>query len=185
MGEMRGRGYIDFSVSGTALLTSAVLLRMKSELVLKMEEPPKPLPERPTDYVPPPLAFPIRYQSTTTSLEEVLKGILEVLKAERLLPVGTSQLVSRTPAVFEQADDWLVKIEEEMKAFYNRLMKETVRDRSLSFLKLLGDGDAVQAVRMFIMLLFLAFEGKIGLSQLEEFGDIEIEMRNDGSAVSD
>ncbi len=185
MGEMRGRGYIDFSVSGTALLTSAVLLRMKSELVLKMEEPPKPPPERPTDYVPPPLAFPIRYQSTTTSLEEVLKGILEVLKAERLLPVGTSQLVSRTPAVFEQADDWLVKIEEEMKAFYNRLMKETVRDRSLSFLKLLGDGDAVQAVRMFIMLLFLAFEGKIGLNQMEEFGDIEIEMRNDGSAVSD
>ncbi len=185
MGEMRGRGYIDFSVSGTALLTSAVLLRMKSELVLKMEEPPKPPPERPTDYVPPPLAFPIRYQSTTTSLEEVLKGILEVLKAERLLPVGTSQLVSRTPAVFEQADDWLVKIEEEMKAFYNRLMNETVRDRSLSFLKLLGDGDAVQAVRMFIMLLFLAFEGKIGLNQMEEFGDIEIEMRNDGSAVSD
>src|SRR5207247_8168194 len=42
MGEMRGRGYIDFSVSGTALLTSAVLLRMKSELFLKLEEPPKP-----------------------------------------------------------------------------------------------------------------------------------------------
>src|SRR5205809_973340 len=62
---------------------------------------------------------------------------------------------------------------------------ETVRDRSLSFLKLLGDGDAVQTVRMFIMLLFLAFEGKIGLNQMEEFRDIEIEMRNDGSAVSD
>src|SRR5437773_8686335 len=97
MGEMRGRGYIDFSVSGTALLTSAVLLRMKSELVLKMEEPPKPPPERPTDYVPPPLAFPIRYHPTTTSLDEDLKGILEVLKAERLLPVVTSQLVIRTP----------------------------------------------------------------------------------------
>src|SRR5438046_10762113 len=99
--------------------------------------------------------------------------------------VGKSKIVSRSLAVFEQADDWLVKIEEEMKAFYNRLMKETVRDRSLSFLKLLGDGGAVQAVRMFIMLLFLAFEGKIGLNQMEEFGDIEIEMRNDGRAVSD
>ncbi len=55
----------------------------------------------------------------------------------------------------------------------------------LQHLKLLGDGDAVQAVRMFIMLLFLAFEGKVGLTQLEEFGDIEIEMRKDGSPVSD
>jgi segregation and condensation protein A len=185
MREMRGRGYIDFSVSGTALLTSAILLRMKSELLLKMEEPPKPPPEKPTDYVPPPLAFPIRYQSTTTSLEEVLKGILEVLKAERLVPVGTSQLVTRTPAVFEQADDWLVKIEEEIKAFYDQLLKTGARTGRLSFLKLLANGDAVQAVRMFIMLLFLAFEGKVGLNQIEEFGDIEIEMKIVGSTATD
>lgn len=185
MKEMRGRGYIDFSVSGTALLTSAILLRMKSELILKMEEPPKPPAERPTDYVPPPLAFPIRYQSTTTSLEEVLKGILDVLRAEKLIPVGTSQLVSRTPAVFEQVDDWLVKIEEEIKAFYSQLLKLNRKGGTLSFLDLLGKGDAVQAVRMFIILLFLAFEGKVGLTQQEEFGDIEIEMKPVGDTTTD
>ena len=184
MKEMRGRGYIDFSVSGTALLTSAVLLRMKSELLLKMEEPPKPPAERPTDFVPPPLAFPIRYQSTTTSLEEVLKGILEVLKAEKLVPVGTSQLVTRTPAVFEQVDDWLVKIEEEIKAFYGQLLRAGGPGSTLSFLDLLGDGDSVQAVRMFIMLLFLAFEGKVGLNQQAEFTDIEIEMKHVGTTTT-
>ncbi len=185
MKEMRGRGYIDFSVSGTALLTSAVLLRMKSELVLKMEEPPKPPPEKPTDFVPPPLAFPIRYQSTTTSLEEVLKGILEVLKAERLVPESTSSLVSRTPAVFEQVDDWLVRIEDEIKMFYAQLLKANIPGSPLSFLDLVGKGGVVQAVRMFIMLLFLAFEGKVGLNQLEEFGDIEIEVKNVGSTTAD
>ncbi|HEX4921696.1 MAG TPA: hypothetical protein VFV92_13280, partial [Candidatus Bathyarchaeia archaeon] len=183
MKEMRGRGFIDFSISGTALLSSSILLRMKSELLLKLEEPPKPPPERPTDYVPPPLAFPIRYQSTTTSLDEVLKGILEVLKAEKLLPTGLSQLASRTPAVFEQADDWFVKIEEEIKAFYHQLLKANVPGGSLSFIDLLGKGDVVQAVRMFIMLLFLAVEGKVGLNQLEEFGDIEIWMRHVGSTI--
>jgi segregation and condensation protein A len=185
MKEMRGRGYIDFSVSGTALLTSAILLRMKSELILKMEEPPKPPAERPTDFVPPPLAFPIRYQSTTTSLEEVLKGILEVLKAEKLVPISTAQLASRTPEVFEQVDDWLVKIEEELKMFYSQLLKANLSGTSLSFLDLLGKGDVVQAVRMFIMLLFLAFEGKIGLNQQEEFGDIEIMVRDVGSPITD
>ncbi len=184
MKEMRGRGFIDFSVSGTALLSSAVLLRMKSELVLKMEEPRKPPLERPTDYVPPPLAFPIRYQSTTTSLDEVLRGILDVLKAERMLPPSTSQLVTRTPAVFEQVDDWWVRIEEEIKTFLARLSRETGPSGSLSFLDLLGKGDAVEAVRMFIMLLFLAVEGKVGLQQSEEFGDIQIELREHGSAVS-
>ncbi len=185
MREMKGRGFIDFSISGTALLSAAVLLRMKSELVLKMEEPAKPPPERPTDFVPPPLAFPIRYQSTTTSLEEVLKGILDVLRAEKMLPAATAQLVTRTPAVFEQADEFLVNIEENIKALFQRLLRESVHGERLSFLRLLGQGDELEAVRMFIVLLFLAVEGKVGLQQDEEFGDIQIEVRNSGDTVSD
>ena len=86
--------------------------------------------------------------------------------------------------MFEQVDDWLVKIEDEIKAFYSRLLDETVPGQSLSFLQLLGKGDMVQAVRMFIMLLFLAIEKKVGLAQTEEFGDIQIEVMNSGSSSS-
>lgn len=174
--EMKGRGFIDFSVSGTALLSSAILLRMKSELVLKMEEPPKPPLERPTDYVPPPLAFPLRYEYTTTSLDEVLKGLLDVLKSERLLP-PTALLASKTPEVFEQVDDFMVSIEENMKAFYARLLKEASKGQPLSFLWLLGPGDVLEAVRMFLMLLFLAVEEKVSLLQTIDFGDIQIEVK--------
>ncbi|TMI25984.1 hypothetical protein E6H36_05940 [Candidatus Bathyarchaeota archaeon] len=181
--EMKGRGFIDFSVSGTALLSSAILLRMKSELVLKMEDPPKPPVARPTDYVPPPLMFPLRFESTTTSLDQVLKGILEVLKAERLLPAQLQQ-ASRTPEVFEQVDDFLVKIEENIKAFYAKVILEHSRGRIISFLRLLGKGSVLEAVRIFIMLLFLAAEGKIGLSQDEEFGDIRVELRSSGGSAS-
>ncbi len=180
MGEMKSRGFIDFSVSGTALLSSAVLLRMKSELVLKMEEPPKPPLAKPTDYVPPPLAFPLRYEYTTTSLDEVLKGLLDVLKAERLLPQSVA-LASRTPEVFEQADDFLVKIEDNIKAFLARLLKLGRAGSRMSFLRLLGEGDVLEAVRMFIMLLFLAADGKVALFQEREFEDIGIELVNSGS----
>jgi len=38
---------------------------------------------------------------------------------------------------------------------------------------------------MFIMLLFLAIERKVGLVQTEEFGDIRIEVINHGNPVSD
>ncbi len=120
--EMRGRGFIDFSVSGTAVLT-----------------------------------------------------------AERMLP-ASAQMVLRTPEVFEQVDDFLVKIEENIKAFLQRLLAETGPTvKKLSFLTLLGKGDPLEAVRMFIMLLFLAVEGRVGLAQPLEFGDIEIELKNDGS----
>jgi chromatin segregation and condensation protein Rec8/ScpA/Scc1 (kleisin family) len=127
------------------------------------------------------LAFPLRYESTTTSVEEVIKGLLEVLSAERMLP-ASAQMVLRTPEVFEQIDDFLVKIEENIKAFLRRLLTEAGPTRNkLSFLALLGKGDPLEAVRMFIMLLFLAVDGKIGLAQPLEFGDIEIELKNDGS----
>ena len=184
MGEMRNRGFIDFSVSGTALLSSAVLLRMKSELVLKMEEPPKPPLAKPTDYVPPPLPFPLRYEYTTTSLDEVLKGLLDVLKAERMLPASV-QLASKTPEVFERMDDFMVKIEDNIKAFFARLLREGGKRGRMSFLKLLGKGDVLEAVRMFIILLFLAADDKVALFQDAEFGDIGIELRSAGSPDHD
>src|SRR5207249_11055694 len=124
-------------------------------------------------------------QSTTTYLNKVIKGILDVLRAEKLLASETAQLVSRTPDVFKKADDWLVKIEDEINAFYSPLLEETVPGVTLSFLQLLGKGDTVQAVRMFIMLLFLVIERKVGLVQSEEFGDIRIEVINNGNPVSD
>jgi chromatin segregation and condensation protein Rec8/ScpA/Scc1 (kleisin family) len=50
---------------------------------------------------------------------------------------------------------------------------------------LLGQGDTVQAIHMFIMLLFLAIEKKVGLVQTEEFGDIRIAVTSNGSPGSD
>lgn len=178
---MKQRGFIDFSVSGTALLSSAILLRMKSELVLKMEEPPRPPVERPTDYVPPPLAFPLRYEATTTSLDMVLKELLEVLKVERSLPQTLEQLAARTPEVFEQMDDFQRHIEENIEALYKRLALEVGKTRGakLSFLGLLIKRTVLEAVQLFLMLLFLTVQGRVGLYQSEEFADIMIELKTD------
>jgi len=102
-----------------------------------------------------------------------------------MLP-ASAQMVLRTPEVFEQVDDFLVKIEENIKAFLRRLLKEAgLGPKKLSFLTLLGKGDPLEAVRMFIMLLFLAVEGRVGLAQPLEFGDIEIELKYHGSTSFD
>jgi len=78
-----------------------------------------------------------------------------------------------------------VKIEDENQFFPRQTLGRDCSWRDLSFLELLGKGDTVQAVRMFIMLLFLAIERKVGLVQMEEFGDIQIEVMSNGSPVSD
>ena len=79
----------------------------------------------------------------------------------------------------------MVKIEDNIKAFFARLLQEARKRYRLSFLKLLGKGDVLEAVRMFLMLLFLVADGKVALFQDAEFGDIGIELRNTGSPGND
>jgi segregation and condensation protein A len=173
LAEMKKQGFIDFSASGTALLSSSMIHRMKSELVLKMEEPPKPPIPRPNEEVPPPLPFPIRFEYTSTSIEQVLSVLEEVLKRESVALAERKGLLS-PPEILEQMDEFLANIEKNIKVFYANLLRRAVESPTLSFLQLTKGGSLLDAVRAFIMLLFLVMENKVNLSQTEDRADIII-----------
>jgi len=174
LAEMKKRGHIDFSASGTALLSSSILHRMKSELVLKMEEPPKPPAPKPQETVPPPLPLPIRYEHVTTSVEQILNALKEVLESERFVLAEKERPVLAQVSVLKQVDEFLANIEEHVKEFYSMLQKISSKRRTVSFKKLIENLSFLEIVRRFIMLLFLACQDKVRLVQEEEFGDIVI-----------
>ncbi len=175
MAEMKKNGYIDFSASGTALLSSSVVHRMKSELVLKMEEPPKlPIP-RPNEEVPPPLPFPIRFEYTSTSVVEILRTLQDVLESEKAM-LAKKPFVLSPPSVFEQFDVFLANIEENIENFYAKLIKLSIREVPLSFRELIKGQTLLEAVRVFIMLLFLANQKKILLTQDEQATDLYVRL---------
>ena len=174
LAEMKKKGYIDFSASGTALLSSSIVHRMKSELVLKMEEPPKPPIPRPNEVVPPALPFPLRFEYTSTSVSEILRTLQEVLMNEKLI-LEKKPFVLSPPAVFEQLDEFLSRIEENIEGFYAELIKLSIRG-PLSFLKFVEGRTLLDIVRTFIMLLFLAHQKKIVLTQDEQTSDILIRL---------
>lgn len=176
LAQMNDRGYIDFPASGIALLSSSIIHRLKSEEVLKMEEPPKPPQPRPQDYVPPALPMPIRFEYTSTSISEVLKALEQVLENERLALLDKKPLLT-PPAILEHLDEFMMNIEERIEDFYNNLIKRAKKGRSISFLSLAGKRPFLEVVRDFIMLLFLTVQGKITLQQDQEFGDIYIRVR--------
>jgi segregation and condensation protein A len=185
LAAMKERGHIDFSVSGTALLSAAIIHRMKSELVLKMEDPPKPPIQRPQEDIPPPLPLPLRFEYTATSLTEILSAIEEVLKSEMsLLSRETSNL--RPTPVVEALDDFIANIQEHLESLYHRLIHEYGRGSEISF-RVLTLGVSIQEiVRTFLLILFLASKGRVRLSQDLEFGDIKIavaESREGAGAV--
>jgi segregation and condensation protein A len=166
LAEMKKNGYVDFSASGTALLSSSVVHRMKSELVLKMEEPPKPPTPRPTEEVPPPLPFPLRFEYTSTSVAEILRTLQEVLMNEKTI-LAKKPFVLSPPSVFEQMDEFLAHIEENIEEFYGKIINQSIHGVPLSFRKLVKGQSLIEMVRVFIMLLFLANQKKILLEQDE------------------
>ena len=182
LAEMKKQGFVDFSASGTALLSSSMIHRMKSELVLKMEEPPKPPIVRIQEEIPPPLPFPIRFEYTSTSIEQVLSVLEEVLKRESFAIADRKTLLS-PPEILEQMDEFLANIEKNIEVFYARLLRETIGNPALSFLELTSGGSLLDAVRIFIMLLFLVMQNKVSLVQHEDRGDIEISLPGVASSI--
>jgi len=174
LAEMKKSGYIDFSASGTALLSSSVVHRMKSEIVLKMEEPPKPPIPRPNEEIPPPLPFPLRFEYTATQVTEILHALQEVLENEKLV-LERKPFILSPPSVFEQLDEFLANIEENIQNFYGEIIKLSIRGSPLSFRQIVEGRSLLEIVRVFIMLLFLATQKKILLSQ-DETADILIRL---------
>jgi segregation and condensation protein A len=176
LSEMKKSGYIDFTASGTALLSSAIIHRMKSEFVLKLEEPPRPPVIKPNEQVPPPLPIPIRYEYVSASVEHLLAVLEEVLQAEKVILSKQSRPVVLPSQLSEDLDEFLTNINERLEDFYLRLQKLSKKTSAISFVSLTKGLSAVEMVRQFILVLFLACQGRLVLLQEQEFGDIIIRL---------
>jgi chromatin segregation and condensation protein Rec8/ScpA/Scc1 (kleisin family) len=67
-------------------------------------------------------------------------------------------------------------MEENIQNFYAELIKLSIRGVPISFRKLVARKPFIQIVRVFIMLLFLANQKKIIVSQDEQTSDIFIRL---------
>lgn len=183
--ELRRLSSINFSIPGMALLSSAIVHRIKSELVLRLEEPPKPpppersLPEGPIPILP----LPIRYQYGTLTIDELLKAIRDILasKPEASLSKDLSSSSSplkamAIPSGLPSLDPYLVKIEEVTDRLYERLLELLHKDAFISFSKVVDKLPRREALITFLALLFLACRGKLNLWQEEEPGEIYISL---------
>ncbi len=174
--EMKRQGYIDFTASGIALLSSATIYRMKSELILKLQEPPKPPKERTVDFVPPAIQMPFRYEYTTTNLDDLLQALEEAIKAESVAlssEYGVAELVS-PPPLLEELDVFLTEIDQHTEKLYERIQYLMGEETGITFSSLTAGLERFDIVRTFLMLLFLVTDHKIDLAQEEEFGEILI-----------
>ena len=180
--EMEKRGEIDFRASGVALDSSTTIYLMKSKLLLELEEPPPP-PKTPPDFLPPPLFLPLRYELTSTTIHHLLKVLDEALKGESLLPLERRlEPILPPPEVLPPVDLYLMEIEERMENLYRFLCQLASEAKMVIFSKVVAGAERLEAVKTFIVLLFIAQRGKVGLWQEEESGELYITLMG-GPAV--
>jgi chromatin segregation and condensation protein Rec8/ScpA/Scc1 (kleisin family) len=174
--EMERAGQIDFRASGVALDSSALIYLMKSKLLLKLEEPPPP-PRPPQDFLPPPLLLPLRHELTSTTIRHLLEVLDDVLKGEKLVRFekAVAEPILPTPSeILPQLDIYLMEIELQMEKLYDSLSEKVKGTGIIEFSTLIKGVERLEAIRIFIVLLFLAQNGRVKLWQNEETEEIYI-----------
>lgn len=180
--EMRKQGEVDFRASGVALDSSAFIYLMKSKLLLTLEEPPAPA-KISTDFMPPPIFLPLRYELTSTTIEQLLEALDSVLKGEKLVPLKTrvEPILPSLTEIMPPIDRYLMEIEDLMKTLHANIIRLTGGKPFLNFTRLIMGKDRLETIRTFILLLFLAQRQKVWLWQEEAFGEIYISAEGDGA----
>jgi chromatin segregation and condensation protein Rec8/ScpA/Scc1 (kleisin family) len=173
--EMDKRGEVDFRASGVALDSSSVIYLMKSKLLLELEKPPLP-PKAQMDTLPPPLFLPVRYELTSTTVQELLKVLDEVLKGEHLLGLKprTEPILPPPPEILPPLDLILMEIEKQMSLLLQKLSKLATQEGITLFSTLIAGVKRLEAIKTFIVLLFVAQKGNVTLWQNEDLTEIYI-----------
>ncbi len=180
--EMQKQGDVDFRASGVALDSSALIYLMKSKFLLELEEAPPPPKLRP-DFIPPPIFLPLRYELTSTTIEQLLEALDSALRGESMLPQRPLLEPILPPPVdlLPQFDDYLVEIEALMDSLYNEMIQFAKGKPFFMFSKFVSSKDRFSIIHTFILLLFLAQRQKIWLWQEEEFGEILISTKGEAA----
>ncbi len=176
LSEMERNGKVDFRASGVALDSSALIYLMKSKLLMTLQEPPAQ-PKPPGDFVPPPLFLPLRHELTSTTIHHLLEVLDDVLKGEKLSHLDRVVPQPVLPAfsdLLPQFDAFLQEIEVQMDKLYELLCEKVQGTGIIEFSALTKDASRMEAIRIFLLLLFLAQDGKVNLWQNEETEELYI-----------
>lgn len=176
--EKSGPEKVDFRASGVALDSSALIYLMKSKLLLTLQEPPAAPPRVPTDFIPPPLFLPLRHELTSTTIQHLLEVLDDVLKGEKML--NLNHVIEQHPILpavtdlLPKFDRFIAELEFEVDKLYNLLIERTGGQGIIDFTTLTKGLTRIEALRIFIYLLFLAQDGMVSLWQNEETEELYI-----------
>ena len=168
---------VDYRLAGTAVNSSVYIYLKKAELLLAMEEPPAPPEERGDVYLPPPVPLPFRFEFTTTSVQDLINALERALNDE-----SSRGEMPRLPTLpipvpnFLDFEQYLLEIEARSDELLEKMRANEDGD-ALRLSRMVAGLNWLDAVRLFMMLLFLAQRMEIDLDQDDDETDVTIKVR--------
>ncbi|MCS7133448.1 MAG: hypothetical protein NZ921_01415 [Candidatus Caldarchaeum sp.] len=166
---LRMQGYVDFNLCGIAVHSAAVIHRIKSEKLLQGDVPPKPKP-KPEITVLPPIELPFKPELLTATVQEIVTALQKALSqsARRKTDAVPPQIQENRLIL----DQFMVKIEEELDSFLEKLRKIFANRPSITFSELVESLPRLEAAKTFILLLFAAARRHVLLLQSDDGFDL-------------
>ncbi len=174
IGHLLDAEYIDFRICGRALLSAAILLRLKTEYLLEFgreeEEIIRAIEE---DIFLPPIRPPFRQNLRPTSSNEFLEALRELIYPPKKYLRKRTGLESVPPTI-PQLDVSHVELTKWMKQVYAQLQKIGYEQNPISFFEFAQGLSHYEIIRVFLSLLYLIREDKVRIIQEQQYGDIQI-----------
>jgi len=171
--EIRSKGSIDFPAAGIALFSSSTIYRRKTELILELQEPPTPPREKQAEFIPPPIQPPLRYEYTTTTIENLVEALEESLTNQSSIELQPRLVpeITVTP-IIQEIDQFMIDIENKIEKMYQKI--STFKNEIIPLSKLTCGLERLEVIRTLLLILFLACRDKIKLWQEKNFGEVFI-----------
>lgn len=168
--ELRKLDIIDLNPCGIAVYSAAIIHRMKTEKLLRLDTPSQPK-EKLQLIIPQPIELPIPSEFMILTIQDLAQSLKNVLYQQIKVENAPQELQAFTDLSLE---DYLVKLEERIEEFVKTLKEIFVEHEIIEFKALIEDVDKIEAIRRFILLLFAAARGIIEIIQDEETDKIMV-----------
>lgn len=169
---------IDYRIAGTAVNSSVYIYLKKAEMLLAMEEPPASIEQPGEVYLPPPVPLPFRFEFTTTSVQDLINALEKAMQED-----GSHGGAPRLPTLpipvpnFLDFEQYLLEIEARSDELLMKMRATTDSGLEVLLSRMMAGLNWLDAVRLFMMLLFLAQKMEIDLDQDEDETDVKIKVR--------
>ncbi len=177
--KIREMEKLDLRVSGRALSSASILLRMKADnppYSNETEEEDEFIEE--VDFNMPelgPITL-IRQNRQKITLSDLAGSLQEALEEPKDGPRKEERETTTVQNVMRELDDYHINIEKHIQEFHEKITFLASNGNNINFTKVLPKENETEIARNLLLALFLSSKGKISLHQEEHFGDIYIEL---------